>query len=60
VSSQSSTSSPTSGGVAGTQTSTGHPSASGGVLGAQATISKPVTRKARAAHAVLGTAHFTG
>jgi len=60
VSSQSSTSSSTSGGVAGTQTSTSHTSATGGVLGAQARLGKPVTRKARAAHAVLGTAHFTG
>ena len=59
-SSQSST--PSTGSVAGTQTSSGSSptSASGGVLGAQARIGKPVTRKARAAHAVLGTAHFTG
>jgi len=60
VSSQSSTPSSTSGGVAGTQTSTSHTSASGGVLGAQARLGKPVTRKARPAHAVLGTAQFTG
>jgi hypothetical protein len=59
-SSQSSTSSAASGSVAGTQTSTSHTSATGGVLGAQARLGKPVTRKARAAHAVLGTAHFTG
>jgi hypothetical protein len=48
---------------AGVQSSAGvssQPSASGGVLGAQARLSKPVTRKAHAAHAVLGTAHFTG
>jgi hypothetical protein len=43
------------GGVAGVQTR-----ARGGVLGVRISTGKPVTRRARPAHAVLGTANFTG
>jgi hypothetical protein len=50
------------GGVAGVQTSvTQSPAhARGGVLGVRISTGKPVTRRARPAHAVLGTANFTG
>ena len=64
------TSAPTTsstGSVAGVQQTTAGQSSShassharGGVLGARITTGKPVTRQARAAHAVLGTASFTG
>jgi len=60
------TSAPTTsstGSVAGVQQTTPGKSSSharGGVLGARITTGKPVTRQARAAHAVLGTASFTG
>jgi hypothetical protein len=47
-------------GVAGVQTSVGQSQARRGVLGARVTTGKPVTRRARPAHAVLGTANFTG
>jgi hypothetical protein len=47
-------------GVAGVQTSVGQSQARRGVLGARVTTGKPVTRRARPAHAVLGTADFTG
>ena len=43
------------GGVTGVQTR-----ARGGVLGVRISTGKPVTRRARPAHAVLGTANFTG
>jgi hypothetical protein len=49
------------GSAAGTSASSGNPSSSNGVLGASHTTrAKPVAARAKAAHAVLGTASFTG
>jgi hypothetical protein len=44
----------------GTGTSSSNPSASSGVLGSSHTLSKPVGKGAKPAHATLGTASFTG
>jgi hypothetical protein len=47
--------------AAGTSASSGNPSSSSGVLGASHTTgAKPVAARAKPAHAVLGTASFTG
>jgi hypothetical protein len=47
-------------GIAGAQAPLVHPTGRGAVLGVSASLGKPVTRRARPAHAVLGTAQFTG